>query len=194
MKSLSRLNWLPSKSNRFYPSIRRYAGGTTAYGERLSIHSFLATSLSAWETPTVFPSIQTTGVVYIVGNRTSPLPLHDHEVQALIVGAQRGSLMPHSFPCKGEKVCITSGPFQGVTGYVQRARGRFDTRDHHSVDPEIFCDSCENHRPRISQLGFRASAPPRRRRRPIAEMYTKRPVTTRLFLEKARLRYVPRPA
>ena len=69
------------------------------------------------------PVIKTTGVVYIVGNRTSPLPLHDYEMQALRIGAQRGSLMPHSFPCRGDEVCITSGPFQGVTGYVQEHQG-----------------------------------------------------------------------
>jgi transcription termination/antitermination protein NusG len=66
------------------------------------------------------PVVQTSGVVYIVGNGTSPLPLDDHEMHALRVGAQRASLMPRPFLSAGDTVCITRGPFRGVKGYVER--------------------------------------------------------------------------
>ena len=66
------------------------------------------------------PVVQTSGVVYIVGNGTSPLPLDDHEIHALRVGAQRASLMPRPFVSAGDTVCITRGPFRGVKGYVEQ--------------------------------------------------------------------------
>jgi transcription antitermination factor NusG len=67
--------------------------------------------------------LQTSGVVYFVGNGTSPSPLDDHEMHALQVGAQRASLMPHSLLSTGDTVCITRGPFQGVKGHVERDGG-----------------------------------------------------------------------
>ena len=69
------------------------------------------------------PVLQTSGVVYIVGNGSSPSPLDDHEMYVLRVGAQRASLMPHPFLCTGDMVCIRSGPFRGVNGYVERDGG-----------------------------------------------------------------------
>jgi transcription termination/antitermination protein NusG len=71
----------------------------------------------------VLPVLQTSGVVYIVGNGRAPLPLDDQEMCALRVGVQRGSVMPHPFLCAGDKVCITRGPFQGVRGYVEQDSG-----------------------------------------------------------------------
>jgi transcription antitermination factor NusG len=65
------------------------------------------------------PVVQTSGVVYLVGNGTTPLPLDDHEMHALRVGAQRASLMPRPFLSAGDTVCITRGPFRGVKGYVE---------------------------------------------------------------------------
>jgi transcription antitermination factor NusG len=69
------------------------------------------------------PVLQTSGVVHIVGNGSSPSPLEDHEMYALRVSAQHGSPMPHPFLCAGDMVCITNGPFRGVTGYVERDGG-----------------------------------------------------------------------
>ena len=69
------------------------------------------------------PVVQTSGVVYIVGNGTEPLPIDDHEMHALRVGAQRASLVPHPFLCTGDTVCITRGPFRGVRGYVEQDGG-----------------------------------------------------------------------
>ena len=69
------------------------------------------------------PVVQTAGVVSIVGNGTSPVPVDDQEIHALRIGAQRASLMPHPVPRAGDTVCIKRGPFQGVRGHVQRDRG-----------------------------------------------------------------------
>jgi transcription antitermination factor NusG len=68
------------------------------------------------------PVLQTSGVVYIVGN-SSPSPLEDHEMYALRVGAQHATLMPHPFLSAGDMVRITNGPFRGVKGYVEREGG-----------------------------------------------------------------------
>lgn len=69
------------------------------------------------------PVVQTTGVVYIVGDRTAPLPVDDQEMHALRIGAQRASLSPYPLPAPGDTVYIKHGPFQGVKGHVQRDRG-----------------------------------------------------------------------
>jgi transcription antitermination factor NusG len=103
-----------------YRTVRRWNNGVRREVEHPLFPGYVFVCMGA---PDRLPVMQTTGVVYIVGNGKSPLPLHEHEVQALLFGAQGGSLMPHPFPCKGEKVCITSGPFRGVTGYVQQHQG-----------------------------------------------------------------------
>jgi transcription antitermination factor NusG len=103
-----------------YRTVRRWKNGVRREVEHPLFPGYIFVCMGASER---LPVIQTTGVVYIVGNRTSPLPLHEHEMQALLVGAQRGSLLPHPFPCRGDKVCITGGAFQGVTGYVEQHQG-----------------------------------------------------------------------
>ena len=147
--------------DRFYPSIRRYAGGTTAYGEvastlswlRLCLHGRLRPSsrrtdnwsgLHRWEPHVTAAPPRSRGAG---SHRRRPTRI----AYATLVPVQRRESLYHS----------KTSP--GCHGICAAARGRSNTRDHHSVDPEIFCDSCENRRPRISQLGFRASAPPRRR-------------------------------
>lgn len=67
------------------------------------------------------PVMQTAGVVYIVGNGATPLPVDDHEMHALRVGTQHASLSPHPPVSAGDTVCITSGPFKGVRGRVQES-------------------------------------------------------------------------
>ena len=67
--------------------------------------------------------MQTAGVVYIVGNGTSPLPVDDQEMHALRVGSQHLSLSPHPPVSEGDTVSITSGPFKGVTGRVLETGG-----------------------------------------------------------------------
>jgi transcription termination/antitermination protein NusG len=69
------------------------------------------------------PVVQTSGVVYIVGNGAEPLPIDDHQMHALRVGAEFASLEPHPFLRAGETVCITRGPFRGVRGYVEQDGG-----------------------------------------------------------------------
>ena len=65
------------------------------------------------------PVVQTVGLVYLVGNGSSPLPVDDQELHALRVGSQHASISPHPTVSTGDIVCITSGPFKGVRGRVQ---------------------------------------------------------------------------
>jgi transcription antitermination factor NusG len=102
-------------------TIRRWNNGVRKEVEHPLFPGYVFVRLGAADR---LPVMQTAGVVYIVGNRTVPLPLDDREMQALRVGCQRASIVPHPFLCKGDKVCITSGPFQGVTGYVQQNDGQ----------------------------------------------------------------------
>jgi transcription antitermination factor NusG len=67
------------------------------------------------------PVMQTAGVVYIVGNGSTPLPIDDHEMHALRIGTQHASLSPYPPVSAGDVVSITSGPFKGVRGRVQES-------------------------------------------------------------------------
>jgi transcriptional antiterminator RfaH len=69
------------------------------------------------------PVMQTAGVVYVVGNGKSPLPVDDQEMHALRIGAQHASLSPHPPVSAGDTVSITRGPFRGVRGRVQQDKG-----------------------------------------------------------------------
>ena len=90
------------------------------FAGRFSIRFCRAMSSFASGPTKRLPVLQTSGVVYFVGNGTAPSPLDDHEMHALRVGAQRASLVPHPFPATGDTVCITRGPFRGVRGTWSR--------------------------------------------------------------------------
>ncbi len=100
-----------------YTAVRRWKNGVRREIEHPLLPGYVFVCLGESER---LPVLQTSGVVYIVGNGTSPLPLDDHEMHALRVGAQRASLMPRPFVCAGDTVCITRGPFRGVKGYVEQ--------------------------------------------------------------------------
>jgi transcription antitermination factor NusG len=103
-----------------YKTVRRWNNGVRREVEHPLFPGYIFVRFGADDQLRV---MQTAGVAYIVGNGTSPLPLDDCEMQALRVGSQCASIMPHPFLCEGDKVCIRSGPFQGVTGYVQQYNG-----------------------------------------------------------------------
>jgi transcription termination/antitermination protein NusG len=99
-----------------YTAVRRWKNGVRREIEHPLLPGYVFVCLGDGEW---LPVVQTSGVVYIVGNGSSPLPLDDHEIQALRVGAQRASLMPRPFLCAGDMVRITRGPLRGVKGYVE---------------------------------------------------------------------------
>jgi transcription antitermination factor NusG len=103
-----------------YTSVRRWKNGVRREIQHPLLPGYVFVCLGEGER---LPVMQTSGVVYIVGNGTSPLPVDDHEIHALRVGAQRASLMPRPFLCAGDTVCIKRGPFQGVKGYVEQDGG-----------------------------------------------------------------------
>jgi transcription termination/antitermination protein NusG len=103
-----------------YTAVRRWKNGVRREVQHPILPGYVFVCLGAEER---LPVVQTSGVVYIVGNGSSPLPLEDHEMHTLRVGAQRGSLIPHPYLCAGARVCITRGPFQGITGYVEHYGG-----------------------------------------------------------------------
>ena len=99
-----------------YTAVRRWKNGVRREIQHPLFPGYVFVCLGDGER---LPVVQTSGVVYIVGNGSSPLPLDDHEMHALRLGAQRASLMPRPFLCAGDTVCITRGPFRGVKGYVE---------------------------------------------------------------------------
>jgi transcription antitermination factor NusG len=103
-----------------YTAVRRWKNGVRREIQHPLLPGYVFVCLGEGER---LPVVQTSGVVYIVGNGTSPLPLDDLEMHALRVGAQRASLMPRQYLCAGDKVCITRGPFRGVKGYVEQDGG-----------------------------------------------------------------------
>jgi transcription antitermination factor NusG len=100
-----------------YTVVRRWKNGVRREIQHPLLPGYVFVCLGEGER---LPVVQTSGVVYIVGNGTSPLPLDDHEMRALRVGAQRASLMPRPFLSAGDTVCITRGPFRGVKGCVEQ--------------------------------------------------------------------------
>jgi transcriptional antiterminator NusG len=103
-----------------YTSVRRWKNGVQREIQHPLLPGYIFVCLGERER---LPVMQTSGVVYIVGNGTSPVPLEDCEMHALRVGAQRASLMPRSTVRAGDTVCITRGPFRGVKGYVEQHGG-----------------------------------------------------------------------
>ena len=101
-----------------YTVVRRWKNGLRREIQHPLFPGYIFVCLGADER---LPVMQTTGVVYIVGNGTSPLPVDDQEMHALRMGAKYASLSPHPPVGQGDTVCIARGPFQGVRGHVLRA-------------------------------------------------------------------------
>jgi transcription antitermination factor NusG len=103
-----------------YTVVRQWRNGVRREIEHPLLPGYIFVRLGAGDRLAV---LQTAGVLYLVGNGTSPTALDDHEIHPLRVGAQRGSLAPHPFLCAGDTVRIARGPFAGVKGHVQRDGG-----------------------------------------------------------------------
>jgi transcription antitermination factor NusG len=103
-----------------YTAVRRWKNGVRREIEHPLFPGYVFAFLDANER---LPVMQTAGVVYLVGNGTSPLPVDDQEMHALRVGTEHALLSPHSSVSAGDTVCITSGPFKGVRGRVQESAG-----------------------------------------------------------------------
>jgi transcription antitermination factor NusG len=103
-----------------YTTIRKWKNGVRREIRHPLLPGYVFVCLDADER---LPVLQTSGVVYFVGNGTAPSPLDDYEMHALRVGAERSSLVPHAFLSTGDSVCITRGPFRGVRGYVEQDGG-----------------------------------------------------------------------
>jgi transcription antitermination factor NusG len=103
-----------------YTAVRRWKNGVRREIQHPLLPGYVFVRLGVDER---LPVLQTSGVVYFVGNGAAPSPLDDHEMHALRLGAQRASLMPHTYLSTGDSVCITRGPFRGVRGYVEQDGG-----------------------------------------------------------------------
>lgn len=103
-----------------YSVVRRWKNGVRREIQHPLFPGYIFVCLGANER---LPVMQTAGVVYIVGNGTSPLPVDDQEMHALRVGSQHASLSPHPPVSEGDTVCVTRGPFKGVRGRVQETGG-----------------------------------------------------------------------
>jgi transcription antitermination factor NusG len=103
-----------------YSAVRRWKNGVRREIQHPLFPGYIFVCLDVNER---LPVMQTAGVVYIVGNGASPLPVDDQEMHALRAGSQHASLSPHPPVSEGDTVCITSGPFKGVRGRVQGAGG-----------------------------------------------------------------------
>jgi len=69
--------------------------------------------------------LQIPGVARLVGFNGQPAALRDDEIESMRSCLVHGlCLKPHPYLGAGQRVCITSGPFQGLEGIVQRKKGR----------------------------------------------------------------------
>jgi len=104
-----------------YSVARRWKNGVRREVEHPLFPGYIFVQVDAGEK---LPVMRTSGVVYIVGNGSSPLPMDDAEIHALRIGAQHASLSPHPLLSTGDTVSIKRGPFQGVKGRVQENEGK----------------------------------------------------------------------
>jgi transcription antitermination factor NusG len=103
-----------------YPVLRRWKNGVRREVQYPLFPGYVFACVAVNER---LPVMQTAGVVYVVGNGKSPLPVDDQEMHALRIGAQHASLSPHPPVSAGDTVSITRGPFRGVKGRVQENKG-----------------------------------------------------------------------
>src|SRR5487761_730556 len=69
--------------------------------------------------------LRTPGVARLVGFNGQPAPLRDEEIDGIRTCLVHGyHLKPHPYLEAGQRVRISSGPFQGLEGIVQRKKGR----------------------------------------------------------------------
>jgi transcription antitermination factor NusG len=70
--------------------------------------------------------LQVPGVVNFVGTGGRPVPLPDHEIEALRKAAEINLVVrPHPYLKVGSKVRIKTGPFEGLQGILSRRKGSF---------------------------------------------------------------------
>jgi transcription antitermination factor NusG len=67
--------------------------------------------------------LQSPGVLYIVGNSNTPLPLPDTEIEVLRTGFCRQRIEPYRELVVGERVRVKRGVMQGVCGTLVRKGG-----------------------------------------------------------------------
>lgn len=66
------------------------------------------------------------GVVRLVGFGNGPVPLRDEDIEGLRRGLVSGiSLSPHPYLTAGRRVCVVSGPLEGMRGILVRRKGEF---------------------------------------------------------------------
>ncbi len=69
--------------------------------------------------------LQIPGVARLVGFNGQPAPLPDEEIEGIQSCLLHGHrLEPHPYLAAGRRVRVTSGPFEGLEGIVQRKKGR----------------------------------------------------------------------
>lgn len=69
--------------------------------------------------------LKTAGVRRVVGIGCVPMPIDEHEIQAIQQAVSSGlDVQPHAFLTAGQRVRIESGPFEGVEGQIIEVRSR----------------------------------------------------------------------
>lgn len=66
------------------------------------------------------PTLNVAGVVSMVGQGCTPVPLPDHEIECLRSGLQLRKFEPHPYLAVGTRARIKAGPFAGMEGVVSR--------------------------------------------------------------------------
>jgi len=68
--------------------------------------------------------LEVPGVLAIVGGTGhEPASLPEAEIEALRAGLEKHNAEPHTLVTVGERVCIRTGSFAGMTGFVVRLKG-----------------------------------------------------------------------
>jgi transcription antitermination factor NusG len=104
-----------------YRSIRRWSDRKV----ELELPLFPGYIFCRFDPQTRFPIMSTAGVVRIVGSGKVPLPIEEHEMQAILhVNESCCRAEPHPFVAIGTKIRIEKGPLAGLEGIVSGCKNR----------------------------------------------------------------------
>lgn len=71
------------------------------------------------------PLLETPGVVHVVGTGSSPVPVEDHEMDALFrISGSGQETMPWPYLAVGHRVRLRTGALKGVEGILSNVDGR----------------------------------------------------------------------
>ena len=144
-----------------YRAVHQWKNRTQADLELPLFPSYVFARIPARGRSTVF---STPGVFSIVGSRTEPWPLPDHEIETLRSGLSQYKHEPYPYLVTGDRVRIMAGPLSGMEGVlVEQKNGQRVVltieQIMSSISVEVEVQNLEPLRPRLVTKPMAAAQP-----------------------------------